>query len=64
MPLIIICKIHGEFKQSYQKHISGSGCNSCGNIKIGENVIVGAGAVVTKDIPSKSTVIGVPARLV
>lgn len=33
-----------------------------GNVVIGNNSIVGAGAVVTKDIPSQCTVAGVPAK--
>ena len=33
-------------------------------ITIGENAIVGAGAVVTKDVPANSIVAGVPARIV
>jgi len=31
---------------------------------IGENSIVGAGAVVTKDVPDNSTVAGIPARVI
>jgi acetyltransferase-like isoleucine patch superfamily enzyme len=35
----------------------------CG-ITIGENAIVGAGSVVTKNVPSNSIVAGVPARVI
>ena len=35
----------------------------CG-ITIGENAIVGAGAVVTKDVPSNTIVAGVPAKVI
>lgn len=35
----------------------------CG-ITIGENSIIGAGAVVTKDIPANSLAVGVPARVI
>lgn len=33
-------------------------------VTIGDNVIVGAGAIVTKDVPSNSVVAGVPARVI
>jgi len=35
-----------------------------GNIKIGDNARIGAGAVVTKPVPADSTVVGNPARIV
>lgn len=35
-----------------------------GKIMIGNNVIIGAGAVVTKDIPDDCVVVGNPARII
>jgi acetyltransferase-like isoleucine patch superfamily enzyme len=35
----------------------------CG-VTIGENAIVGAGSVVTKDVPPNSIVVGVPAKVI
>ncbi|MDH3269464.1 MAG: N-acetyltransferase [Ignavibacteria bacterium] len=43
--------------------IGSSSTIMCG-ITIGENSIVGAGAVVTKDVPSNSIVAGVPAKVI
>jgi len=34
------------------------------NVTIGENSIIGAGAVVTKDVPANVVVAGVPARII
>ena len=42
----------------------GSGATLLGGITIGENALVGAGSVVTRDVPSGSTVVGNPARVV
>ncbi|MCW8810053.1 MAG: N-acetyltransferase [Ignavibacteriaceae bacterium] len=43
--------------------IGSSSTIMCG-ITIGENSIVGAGAVVTKDVPPNSVVAGVPAKVI
>ncbi len=42
----------------------GSSATILAGITIGENSIVGAGAVVTKDVPPNSIVAGVPAKLI
>ncbi|MGB6689376.1 MAG: acyltransferase [Terracidiphilus sp.] len=41
----------------------GSGATILCNINIGENAIVGAGSVVTKDVPPNSIVAGNPAKV-
>lgn len=41
----------------------GSGSTILANLTIGENAIVGAGSVVTRDVPANSIVVGNPARL-
>ncbi len=41
----------------------GSGTTILANVTIGENAIVGAGSVVTRDVPPNSIVIGNPARV-
>lgn len=42
----------------------GTGAKILGNITIGENSKVGAGAIVLKDVPRDCTVVGVPAKVV
>lgn len=42
----------------------GSGVTVLCNVTIGENAIVGAGSVVTKDVPANTIVAGNPARLI
>src|ERR1700690_3089137 len=41
----------------------GSGCTILANVTIGENAVVGAGSVVTKDVPANAVVYGNPARI-
>ena len=42
----------------------GAGVNVLDNITIGDETIIGAGAVITKDIPSYSIAAGVPAQVI
>ena len=42
----------------------GSNATIMGGVTIGENAIIGAGAVVTRDVPPDSIVVGVPARII
>jgi acetyltransferase-like isoleucine patch superfamily enzyme len=41
----------------------GSGCTILANVTIGEKAIVGAGSVVTKDVPANAIVAGNPAKI-
>jgi acetyltransferase-like isoleucine patch superfamily enzyme len=41
----------------------GLNCMILPGVTIGENSIIGAGAIVTKDVPSGSVVVGVPGRV-
>ena len=41
----------------------GSGCTILSKVAIGENAIVGAGSVVTRDVPPNSVAYGNPARV-
>jgi serine O-acetyltransferase len=43
--------------------VVGTGAKILGNINVGDNVNIGANAVVIKDIPANSTVVGVPGRV-
>src|SRR5882672_1412399 len=42
----------------------GSGSVIMCNVTIGENAIVGAGSIVTKDVPANAIVVGNPARII
>lgn len=61
----------GTGKESNKRHPTlennvtvGARAKILGNIHIGSNARVGAGAVVVKDVPPNSTVVGVPGRVV
>jgi len=42
----------------------GTNATILGNLNVGENAMIGAGAVVTRDVPANSIVAGVPARII
>jgi acetyltransferase-like isoleucine patch superfamily enzyme len=42
----------------------GGGAILCPGIEVGEEAFVGAGAVVTKDVPPRMVVVGSPARAI
>ena len=44
--------------------VIGTGAKVLGNIRIGDNVKVGAGSVVVHPVPDNSTVVGIPGRVV
>lgn len=44
--------------------VIGTGAKILGNIRIGDHVKVGAGSVVVRSVPERSTVVGVPGRVV
>ena len=65
----IMPSIESEMQRNQKRHptignnvIIGSGAQILGSIKIGDYARVGANSVVSKSVPSKVTVAGVPAR--
>lgn len=60
----------GTGKETGKRHptlgnnvVVGTGAKILGNITIGDNSYIGANAVVIKDVPSNSTVVGIPGRI-
>jgi len=41
-----------------------AGVTICPGVTIGENSVIGAGSVVTKDVPSNTVYAGVPAKFI
>lgn len=53
--------ITGKRHPTVEDHVTiGSGAKILGNITLGNNCIIGANAVVLKDVPSATTAVGVP----
>lgn len=59
-----------QFPEEFQKtHLHeyaslGAGCIVLGGIKVGKFSMIGAGAIVTKDVPERGLIIGNPGRIV
>jgi len=60
----------GTGKETGKRHptlgnsvVVGAGAKILGNILIGDNSYIGANAVVIKDVPANSTVVGIPGRI-
>ena len=48
----------------YNRVFVGAGAKILGNIEIGNNVKIGANAVILTDVPDGATAVGVPARII
>ena len=60
-------KMHGrnDLVPTIGNHVQlGANVNILGDITIGDNVIIGAGSVVVKDVPSNCVVAGNPAKII
>lgn len=55
--------IHCDTYIGRQCFIGANAIIMCG-VKVGDNVVVGSGAIVTKDVPSNCIVAGNPARII
>ncbi len=60
----------GTGKETGKRHptlgdniVIGAGAKVLGNIRVGSNAYVGANAVVIKDVPPNTTIVGVPGRI-
>ncbi|MEH2280151.1 MAG: serine O-acetyltransferase [Nostoc sp.] len=60
----------GTGKETGKRHptlgshvVVGTGAKVLGNIQIGDRVRIGAGSVVLRDVPSNTTVVGIPGRI-
>ena len=59
-----------EYKESYQKITVkngasiGANCTVLGGVVIGEKAMIGAGSIVTKDVPDEELWIGSPAQFI
>lgn len=58
------CTIGDEGAEIEDGVAIGAGSSVIGAVHIGKNAVIGAGAVVVKDIPDNAVAVGVPARVI
>ena len=63
-PGVVVGRVGKHFPRIGDNVYLAANSTVIGKVKIGNNVIVGAGAVVTKDVPDNSVVVGNPARVI
>lgn len=61
-PGVVIGRNRREFPRIGNNVFIAANASVIGDIEIGDNVVIGAGSVVTKDLPSNGVYIGNPAR--
>ena len=58
-------KVSGKRHPTIENHvIIGAGAHVIGSFTVGEHSRIGAGSVVLKEVPPKSTVVGIPGRII
>ena len=65
-PGVKIATINHDFNERHTKYTYGKGMNAtiCPGVTIGKYAVVGAGSVVTKDIPDYGVAVGCPAKVI
>lgn len=63
-PGVVIGRNNGQFPRIGNNVYIAANSTIIGDITIGDNVIVGAGSVVTKDLPSNGVYVGNPAKYI
>lgn len=61
---VTIGEVNGQVPVIGQNCYVGARSVIIGDVKIGDGAIIGAGAVVTKDVPDNAVVAGVPAKII
>ncbi|KAF3306232.1 MULTISPECIES: serine O-acetyltransferase EpsC [Lactobacillales] len=56
--------LHDEYPTIENNVSIGAGTVILGKVNVGENVIIGANSVVTKDVPNNSVIAGVPFKII